>query len=839
MIFRLKALYLRYAAVHADRLGGFSLPKVVGKTSGQVEMVTRTRGLTKVIGWTTAQDLRIDWPDGFVTGTPGISRPDVTRRFNLPVDTGFEFELPESARPLSLTATWANGKSAKVNVPHPSEPPSPAAHRRLRRLFARQLLRAVPDLIRWAITKDPAARHRAKSTLGLDGLHPAGTLDPRYFAKPTRAQALHGFTIILPVYNAFDDVTECLERVVRHTDLDWHMILIDDASTDGRVRPHLQAFAAQHPDRVTLVLLDENHGFVGAVNRGLALAEGRAGHVVLLNSDAMVPSGWASRLLAPLEADPSIASVTPMSNDAEIFSVPVMGERLDLPTGLADRMDAAAQKLSMPMRLPSAPTGVGFCMALHSKWLTSVPRFDTAFGRGYGEEVDWCQKIRARGGRHVCLPSLFVEHRGGQSFGAEAKRDLVFKANTMIARRYPRYDLDVQGFIGRDPLRTPRLALAVAMAAEVSRGSVPLYVAHAMGGGADQALMAEIDVMTEAGQFALVLRVGGAERWQLEVHGPTGVVAGTIGDLASVRRLLAPVCALSVIYSCGVGDGDPVELPAAMLSLARSGAHVTFEARVHDFFMISPSYCLLDSAGRFNGPVTTATRDHAHTATRPDGRVVPLREWQAAWHTFLAACSEITVFSEPSRDVLLASYPDLTGKIVTRPHSLTVPVGVVPKPSPDAPRVVAVLGNINLQKGARVLCDLAKTAQGQVGAPKFVLIGNIDPSFTLPSGVRLHGTYQRSEIAHLADRYGVTDWLIPSIWPETFSYATHEALATGLPVYAFDIGAQGDAVRHSVNGVPIPFDADACHAGAILAALDGDLPGTKPMIPAFGLEAAE
>jgi glycosyltransferase involved in cell wall biosynthesis len=55
----------------------------------------------------------------------------------------------------------------------------------------------------------------------------------------------------------------------------------------------------------------------------------------------------------------------------------------------------------------------------------------------------------------------------------------------------------------------------------------------------------------------------------------------------------------------------------------------------------------------------------------------------------------------------------------------------------------------------------------------------------------------------LAARYGITHWLIPSVWPETFSYTVHECLATGLPTVAFDLGAQGDAVQSAPNGILI------------------------------------
>ena len=44
-------------------------------------------------------------------------------------------------------------------------------------------------------------------------------------------------------------------------------------------------------------------------------------------------------------------------------------------------------------------------------------------------------------------------------------------------------------------------------------------------------------------------------------------------------------------------------------------------------------------------------------------------------------------------------------------------------------------------------------------------------------------------------------------------------LATGLPVYGFDIGAQGEALRRAPNGIPIPFDPDGDHAAAITTML--------------------
>jgi hypothetical protein len=105
---------------------------------------------------------------------------------------------------------------------------------------------------------------------------------------------------------------------------------------------------------------------------------------------------------------------------------------------------------------------------------------------------------------------------------------------------------------------------------------------------------------------------------------------------------------------------------------------------------------------------------------------------------------------------------------------------------------------------------------------EIIVIGQTDPSIPLPDALRVHGPYEMSDMVGIAARYGITDWLIPSIWPETFSYTTHEALASGLPVYAFHLGAQGAAVARAENGHLLHFDPETDLAEAVLARVAAD-----------------
>ena len=48
--------------------------------------------------------------------------------------------------------------------------------------------------------------------------------------------------IIIPIYNAYDDLTKCIDSVKKWTDLDKNrLILIDDCSPDERIKPYLKS----------------------------------------------------------------------------------------------------------------------------------------------------------------------------------------------------------------------------------------------------------------------------------------------------------------------------------------------------------------------------------------------------------------------------------------------------------------------------------------------------------------------------------------------------------------------------------------------------------------------
>ena len=56
-----------------------------------------------------------------------------------------------------------------------------------------------------------------------------------------------GIDIIIPIYNAFNDLVTCIDSVKAHTNLNCHrLILINDASTDSRIAPYLDSLSEEN-----------------------------------------------------------------------------------------------------------------------------------------------------------------------------------------------------------------------------------------------------------------------------------------------------------------------------------------------------------------------------------------------------------------------------------------------------------------------------------------------------------------------------------------------------------------------------------------------------------------
>ncbi|CAH8282815.1 glycosyltransferase involved in cell wall biosynthesis [Mariniflexile fucanivorans] len=88
-------------------------------------------------------------------------------------------------------------------------------------------------------------------------------------------------SIIIPVYNCENFLTQCIESVFNQTFKDWELILIDDCSTDGS-RNIIKKYA-EIDSRVKFYFFDCNVGAGLARNKGIEISEMR--FIAFLDSD--------------------------------------------------------------------------------------------------------------------------------------------------------------------------------------------------------------------------------------------------------------------------------------------------------------------------------------------------------------------------------------------------------------------------------------------------------------------------------------------------------------------------------------------------------------------------
>lgn len=685
----------------------------------------------------------------------------------------------------------------------------------------------------------PASLTRAREAVALAMASSSVTIAPATVAP---------VTIIVPVYGGKPFLMPLVHGLIETVDPRHRIVFVDDGNPDRSITAFLVALGTAL-DHVTVVVKPSNEGYLKAVTTGMEVADrlNPDGHVVLLNTDVEVPAGWLERLVGPIERTPSIASTTPFTNAGTICGFPAMPEDnapfLDAPVGEIDAAFAALAGLP-PVE---APTGVGFCMALNRRALREIGFFDqAAFGRGYGEEVDWCRRAMRHGFTNVIVPNLYVHHRHGGSFPSAEKAALIEASGAVIRQRYPEFDAEVQDFIRADPLRPVRAAAAVRILGTRGGGGWPrtvLLFDHPGTGGAATFRAKEVARLQAQGLAVLLVRpaahpVLGMPEGALDIellrrdaasHTAVRFPANGLDDLAA---LVAALPLAEVVVSSLVGYADTGAVMAFVRGLRQDGGDgrggdrrgVPLRLLHHDYFPVCPSLNLIDAEDRFCGvpslercracaPANPHFRWREGSAAGTESAAVPgvdVAAHRRSWQALFDLADRHVVFSRSALAVLRRAFALRDDRVRVIPH-LADHVAVAPLPPPPAGPVVrvAVVGGINVAKGARILEDMVRLAEAHRLPVQFELFGNIDRPLE-SAHFRNNGRYEPEQLPELLAGRGCQAIFLPSIWPETHCYVLDEVTGLGLPVGTFDIGAPAERLRCWSNGfVVTPITPEA------------------------------
>ncbi|MBV8906617.1 MAG: glycosyltransferase [Acidobacteriia bacterium] len=581
--------------------------------------------------------------------------------------------------------------------------------------------------------------------------------------------------IIIPVYRGLEKTRTCLESVSRSEHLaDVNVVLVNDATPEEGLITYLRTFAAEHGSQ--LLEHGQNTGFVASANEGMGLHPNR--DVILLNSDTEVFGNWVDRL-ADHAYSGRVASVTPFSNNATICSYPKFGENNEIPK------DATAEDLDEAIHSANAgrhcviPTAVGFCMYIRRDALNDVGPFDEAtFGKGYGEENDFCMRAADRGWIHLLAADTFVYHAGSVSFGAAIEPQQ--RAMEALLQKHPRYLDHIGWHCHINPANAFRIAATVYRLCNRNR-PVRLNVIHSLGGGTwEHALELERVTAYEISWLRLTPVNPGTVRLSCDRSGYEFSVEIDVKQEYELLVDLLRYMELDRIHVHHVtGFGIDIETLVAELQ-------APYDVTLHDYYFLCPRITFTDPKGKYCGEPIDCP--HCAITALPDGSNIDLLSWRSAWGAFLTGASRIIAPSGDTAERFKRHFPWL--EIVPAWHdNYTAPIAVREVGVNEKLRV-AVLGVMALHKGYENLDACAALAAAAEAAIEFRLIGDYDPNLGAECrNVVKTGWYKPEELSSLISEFAPHLVWFPCQGPETFSYTLSACLRLGIPVAVPDLGA--------------------------------------------------
>ena len=626
-------------------------------------------------------------------------------------------------------------------------------------------------------------------------------------AMPAADTAAADWIVVIPVYRGYDETLAAVHAVLtaRQTTR-FALHLVNDRSPDAELVAALERLAGE--GLFSYETNPVNLGFVKTCNHALRAFADK--EIVLLNADALVFGDWLDRIAAHARRDPTIATITPLSNNATICSYPstnannIVEPEVDAPT--LDHLAALANR----GRVSDVATGVGFCFFMSRDSRRAIGLFDEdAFGRGYGEENDFCLRAAKAGFRNVLAEDIFAYHRGEVSFADLAVTEYGPGQKALHAK-HPDYLARVGQHLRADPGLRGRMQLDLERLARFAGPRVMVFVSHALAGGIVTHIRHLETRLRDEGVTVVHLRVGVKDRWSVEIacdapdapflpNLPPSSIHQIRSLLAEFLRRLSPM-AVHLHSLVGFDWGAATSLQTLV---RETGLPYFFT--LHDYSVVCHRNDLVLTDGRYCGlPAVEACRLCVEGDRTYPEAVDPLVR-RESYDAFLRDAR--AVFA-PSRDIAdrLAG-AGATYAVTVRPHEeepIDVPVTRV---APVAGIVtIAVVGAIGAHKGSRVLLSLARDAKARDLPIRFHLVGYSDVAEALKgAGVEETGRYHDdSEAAGLVAALGPTAILLPSIWPETFCYTLSLAFRLRVPPVVFDLGAQAERVKRAGFGFVLP-----------------------------------
>lgn len=631
-----------------------------------------------------------------------------------------------------------------------------------------------------------------------------------YTNAPIRKEKRMKIDIIIPIYNAYEYTFECIRSVIENTDMNKHnLVLINDKSTDARIEEYLDKLDNQKISNIHIMHNDQNLGFIGTVNRGMKFSNN---DVVLLNSDTEVTKRWLEKLEGAAYLNKAIASVTPLTNNGTICSVPHFCEDNELPSHLTlNKYAEIIEKTSLHI-YPSIPTAIGFCMYIKREVINKIGFFDAeTFGKGYGEENDFCCRAIEQGYYHVLCDDTFIYHKGKTSFLGDSEK--YTKDNLkLLNNRYPYYESMIHHFIVSNPLKDIHDNIKLQLKIRNEKKNV-LFVLHndfLKGenhpiGGTEYHVKDIVDHLKDTNAFIMYVK-------ETEIHldamidGSNNKFIFNLSDVISNTQYSNYNYKNQVDSLIDYFEIDCIHIQHLrthtldIIDLARE-KDIPIHMTLHDFYLACPKVNFLDYNNQYCIDSRSTEKCEKCINESFGYHTNVLEHWNEVMYAYLKKIDRIFMPSKSAKEIFenyyKSIYKDCDINIEVIEHGMELSKGtIVNKNNAKDKFRIAFIGGIAPYKGSQIIHNLiVNSKDNNIEWHIFGNIGDVRLNLLDKKSLIKHGRYDRNNIIDLLNENDIDLVCIFSIWPETYSYTISEAIVSEIPLLVSDIGALGERVK--------------------------------------------
>lgn len=226
-------------------------------------------------------------------------------------------------------------------------------------------------------------------------------------------------SVIILNYNSKDFLLPCLKGITEYTqDLDYEIIIVDNASNDGSV-DYIEQKLLPRFARLRLVRAASNRGYAAGNNLGIRAASGR--YLLIMNPDIIIWDNALRRLVDFMEAHPQVGLAGPrlLSPDGSLqyfcYRWPTPAVLLYRRTPLG-RFSFARRAINHYLMMEwnhndNRPVDwlQGSCLLVRQSAMAKVGLMDERYFL-YSEDTDWCRRFWQAGAEVWYLAEVEIIH---------------------------------------------------------------------------------------------------------------------------------------------------------------------------------------------------------------------------------------------------------------------------------------------------------------------------------------------------------------------------------------------------------------------------------------------